>query len=91
MPLEKWGCTDRSVSIENADRSVSIENADRSVGKVTPVIASVFYFVRWFAGRYGGALGQTHAAAKLGFERWLVLLGKPLAVHEHHSNQTSCE
>jgi len=58
---------------------------------VTRVIASVFYFVRWFVSRFGGAVEQTHAADKLWSVRWLVRLGQPLAVHEHHSNQTSCE
>src|SRR5690606_19588041 len=42
----------------------------------TTVRASCFFYVRWFFGRFWGALEQTHAAAKLWFECWLVRLGK---------------
>ncbi len=34
--------------------------------RIGDVIVSVFFFVRWFVGRLGRAVGQTHAAAKLG-------------------------
>src|SRR5690606_5624880 len=33
---------------------------------VTPVIASVFFFVRWFVGRFGCAVGQTHSLPSFG-------------------------
>jgi hypothetical protein len=39
------------------------------------IITSVFFFVRLFFGCFGRELGQTHPAAKLGFERGLVRLG----------------
>lgn len=45
------------------------------------VRGSVFFFVRWFAGRFDGADGQTHAAAKLGLKCGLV----------RHGNVCGCE
>jgi len=32
----------------------------------TAVIVSEFFFVRWFLGRFGRALGQTHSLPSLG-------------------------
>jgi len=32
----------------------------------TRVIASVFFFVRWFVGRFGRAVGQTHSLTSFG-------------------------
>jgi len=43
--------------------SIEVLNPHLRIGDV---IGSVFFFGRWFVGRFGRAVGQTHAAGKLG-------------------------
>jgi hypothetical protein len=47
---------------------------------VGAVIASVFFFVRWFVGRFGSAVGQTHSLPSLGFSVGLCDLAMRVAV-----------
>ena len=44
------------------------------------VIASVFFFVRWFVGRFGCAVGQTHSLPSFGFSVGLCGLAMCVAV-----------
>ena len=50
----------------------------------TAVIGSVFFFVRWFVGRFCRAVGQTHSLPSLGFSVGLCGLAMCVAVERWH-------
>jgi hypothetical protein len=48
------------------------------------VIASVFFFVRWFVGRFGRAVGQTHSLPSFGLRVAWCDLAMCVAVERWH-------
>jgi hypothetical protein len=50
----------------------------------TRVIASVFFFVRWFVGRFGRAVGQTHSLPSFGLRVGWCDLAMCVAVKRWH-------
>jgi len=52
--------------------------------RIGDVIASVFFFVRWFVARFGRAVGQTHSLPSFGLSVGWCGLAMCVAVERWH-------